>query len=230
MTELFDRTTGEILEPEDSVTVAFAIYMQEAARQEHWVKHRKLIKPWRISIKERMGEFDGLPSWREAIGIASRSEFLTGKIIGTRGRFKLDLNFILQPKTFAKILDNFYTRDDGPTTKKLTLPSMQPPHLKPQPAFVPEPLEVREQAMIDSYRKYGRYADANRIEQKRADRLGVPAVLVPAPDVAFTSGKPEGHQDRRRERSERANPITGVTEAEPPWVNEDVPESAYGED
>src|SRR5258708_6928904 len=98
--------------PSDSVLVAFAIYQQEAARQESWVKHRTLIKPWRASIKERMEEHDGIASWREAITIASKSDFLCGKItIAGRPRFKLDINFLVQPRSFAKILDNFYTRE-----------------------------------------------------------------------------------------------------------------------
>ncbi len=220
MTDFIDAQTGEVLpNTEDNVIVAFAIYQQEAARQEHWTRHRYLNDPQKKGIKARLSEAGGMSAWREAIGIASRSEFLTGQIPGKSGRFKLDLNFLIRPTTFAKILDGFYTRDDGPTTKKLTLPTMQPPHMKPQPAFVPEPIEVREQAMIDSYRRHGRHADANRIEEQRAKRLGVPAVLVPAPEVAFTSTP-----DKPAPAARKPAVFDDI-----PWTDEDIPVSAYHE-
>lgn len=57
-----------------------------------------------------------------------------------------------------------------------------------------ETVDEREAAMIASYRAKGRWQDANRLEQARADRLGVPAVLVPAP------GTPE---------APTANPLVG---------------------
>lgn len=222
MTDFIDASTGEVLPgTEDNVTVAFAIYMHEAAKQQHWVKHRRLIKPWRVSIKERMDEHDGIASWREAITIAARSDFLSGRILGARGRFQLDINFLVQPRSFAKILDGFYTREQGPTTQKLTLPTLMTPPQKPQPAFVPESIDVRELSMIASYRRHGKFADANRIEEQRAKRLGTPPVLVPAPEVAR-----EGLPEETRPVVKKPAAFTDVV---PDWTAEDVPASAYHE-
>lgn len=189
MTDFIDASTGEILPgTEDNIIVAFAQYQQAASKQEYWTKHRYMTEAQKKGIRARLMEAGGMAAWREALDLASKSEFLTGKIIGKSGRFKLDLNFLLRPSSFAKILDKFYTREEP----KVALPTLPAPHLKPQPAFVPEPLEVRLAAMIVSYRKVSKWADANRIEEQLAALEKRPPVLVPAPEVAFTSGKAEG--------------------------------------
>ena len=217
MTAFIDAATGEVLpNTEDNVTVAFAIYMHEASKQQHWVKHRRLIKPWCISIKERMDEHDGIASWREAITIASRSDFLCGRILGARGRFQLDINFLVQPRSFAKILDGFYTRDDGPTTQKLTLPTLQPPHLKPAEPFKHD-IESPEDRMaftISRYRERGKWADANRVEEQLAALQKRPPVLVPAPEMVFTSApaKPAPCPSRAP-----AQTVTDVVYADDEW-------------
>ncbi len=212
MGDLIDRETGEILAPpEDSAVIAFACYMQEAARQEHWVKHNHLTKPWKASIKERMAESGGLSAWKRAIKLASESDWLCGRIIGKKSetRFRMTLKFMLQPVSFVSILDGFYN-NRTPEPSRLTLPTMQPPHLKPQPAFVPEPLPVRLAAMIVSYRRHNKYADANRIEEQLAALEKRPPALVPAPDWQ----SPPSPQKPSRQ------PAQGVSE--PEW--EMVPE------
>lgn len=184
MSELFDPETGEIVEPTpDSVIVAFALYQQEAARQTHWTTHRFINGPMRASIKARMDEAGGLETWREAIGIAARSDFLTGKIKGRDGKpFKMSLLFMLQPSSFLKILDGFYTREPE-QPKRLHIPTgYQPPHLKPAEPFIPEPREVRLAAMIHSFRRVGRWKDANAREIELAELQGRPAELVQAPE------------------------------------------------
>ena len=69
------------------------------------------------------------------------------------------------------------------TPKRLHIPmAYQPPHLKPAAPFVPEPREVRLAALVVSYRKVGKWADANRVEEELAKLENRPPVLVPAPD------------------------------------------------
>lgn len=193
MSELFDPETGE-LKPEatpDSVLVCFALYQQCAAKN-GWAVHRFLTEPQRKAIKARLAEAGGMAEWREALDLASRSEWLCGKIIGKSGtRFRMDLNFMVRPASFARILDGYYTRDEP--KPKLVLSSMQPPHLKPQPAFVPEHPDIRDAAAIISWRSVGRYDKANEVEERFAKRQGRPPVLVPAPELA---GLARGEQTR----------------------------------
>lgn len=233
MTELFDKETGEILQaPKKAkpipaiVAAAFARYVQAAAKQEHWVKHRYINGPQVTAVAARLDEAPrGIDDWQEALDNASKSDWLCGRVIGEKGtRFKMHLDFLLMPRAFSKVLHGFYNRDEP--KPKPVLPSMQPPHLKPQPAFVPEPLPVRLASMIASYRKHNKWADANRIEEQLAALEKRPAVLVPAPEVAFTSGKaerPRGSAERSGANSHR------ITDIPPSWLDEEIPSGAYHE-
>jgi len=53
----------------------------------------------------------------EAIDRAPRSKFLMGK---TERRFKFDFDFLLQPKSLARILEGYYEDDAAPTRRQLT--------------------------------------------------------------------------------------------------------------
>ncbi len=228
MTDFIDAATGEILpNTEDNIIVAFALYQNAAALQEYWTKHRYMTEAQKKGIRARLMEAGGMAAWKEALALASKSEFLTGKIIGKTGRFKLDLNFLLRPSAFAKILDNFYTREEP----KVALPTLPAPHLKPQPAFVPEPLPVRLAAMIVSYRRHNKYADANRIEDQLAALEKRPAVHVPAPEVAFTSGAapPLQRSGSAYPPSPARQPPQGPVTDLPGWLDEDIPAEAYGD-
>ncbi len=196
MAELFDSETGEI-KPEaapDSVLVAFALYQQEAARQEHWRQHRYITAPFRKSIAARLEEAGGLEAWREAIKIAGQSDWLTGKVTGKNGtRFKMDLNFLLRPASFEKVLSGFYSREPAVPTLASVLRGVGTKSAYPEPPkpFVPEPREVRLASSIESYRRYGKYQRANEIEEELAALQGRPPVLVADPKiVAQTTPKP----------------------------------------
>lgn len=169
MTHFIDCETGEVIPgTEDNIIVAFAQYQQAASLQEHWTKHRYMTEAQKKGIRARLSEAGGMAAWREALQIASKSEFLCGKIIGKTGRFKLDLNFLLRPSAFAKILDGFYTRDEPAT--RLVLPTLQTPAQRPAEPFKHD-IETQEERMaftITTYRTRGKYADANRVEQQLA--------------------------------------------------------------
>lgn len=184
MTDFIDAQTGEVLpNTEDNIIVAFALYMHEASKQPHWVKHHHLTKPWKASIKERLAESGGMPAWKRAIKLASESDWLCGRVIGQKSgtRFKMTLKFMLQPVSFVSILDGFYD-NRKPEPSRLVLPTLSTPAQKPQPAFVPEPLPVRLAAMIVSFRKHGYWQKANDAETQLAALENRPAVHVPAPD------------------------------------------------
>ena len=204
-----------LIDTPDNVTVAFAIYQQEAARQEHWTRHRFMNATQKRSIKARLKEGGGIATWREAVTIASRSDFLCGKIIGKGGtRFKMDLNFLCQPSSFGKIIDGFYTRNEAPA--RIVMPSAPPPHMQPRPVFVPEPRDVRLATMIASYRKVGRWKDANRIEEQLAALENRPPVLVAAPGEPFPQATAKPAPVSRKQAT-----FTDVDDA-PEWT--EIPE------
>ncbi len=186
MTDLIDRETGEILAPpEDNVLVAFALY-QQAATKAAWTVHRFINAAQRKSIGARLEEGGGLSAWREALDIASKSDFLCGKIAGNgKPRFKMDLNFMVRPASYGKILDGFYSREPEPV-KIHTISAGKPRYAEVSSPFVHD-LETPEQRMaftIERLRAAGQYARANDWEEKLAKLQKRPAILVPSPDVA----------------------------------------------
>ena len=190
--ELSDPESGEILAPaEDSVTVAFAIYQQEAARQKHWRSHRFLIRPLiRKAIKARLAEGGGIRILARGFGncLAQRLFFRAISPRQASPGFRMDLNFFTRgPRATRKILSGFYTREPEPKPPRLPHPDnrlLQPPHRKPAQPFVPEHPDIRDAAAIISWRKIGRFDKANEVETRMAARQNRPPVHVPAPEVA----------------------------------------------
>lgn len=106
-----------------------------------------------------------------------------------------------------------------------------------------ESREDRLRATITTFRKFGRYDRANEIEQELADIEGRPAVLVPAPEVAHLTGSesqspsprlpmsqksPADEERARREAFEKKRQ-SGTASDLPGWVDEAIPDSAYGD-
>lgn len=199
MTDFIDAQTGEVLpNTEDNIIVAFALYQQEATNQKHWRSHRFLTDPIRKAIKARLAEGGGIESWREALGIASRSDFLSGNITQTgKPRFRMDLNFFTRPASYEKILSGFYTREPEPPPRIHIPTGYQPPHRKPAQPFVPEHPDIRDSAAIISWRKIGRFDKANEVETRMAARQNRPPVHVPAPEVAREGVAPESRRTAR---------------------------------
>lgn len=56
---------------------------------------------------------DGLKAWREFFEVCADSPFLTGKTPPQKGRppFVADIDFLMSPSGFAKILENKYHRE-----------------------------------------------------------------------------------------------------------------------
>lgn len=113
-----------------------------------------------------------------------------------------------------------------------------------------ESREDRLRATITTFRKFGRYDRANEIEQELADIEGRPAVLVPAPEVAHLTGSgpqrgpggtqspasgppmsqksPADEERSRREAFEKKRQ-SGTASDLPGWLDEAIPDSAYGD-
>jgi hypothetical protein len=67
----------------------------------------------------------GMETWDRVLTEVTRSKFLQGRVQGKDGRkpFKADLEFVLQPKSFNRLNEGFYTRNAGDViapTAKLT--------------------------------------------------------------------------------------------------------------
>lgn len=101
----------------------------------------------------------------------------------------------------------------------------------------------RAYATIDSLRRAKQWDRANAREQQQADIEGRPAVLVPAPEVAHLTGSepqsprprppmsqksPADEERARREAFEKKRQ-SGTASDLPGWVDEAIPDSAYGD-
>lgn len=214
---------GELAEhPDHIIQRAFDAY-NAAAIGAGWPQTTNLTDSRRKRLKAAIRDCGGLAGWEMAMARAAKSGFLTGKVKTLRAPvgFLAKLDFFLRSDRRTSLLDGEYD-DKAPAAVRSVLdrvramPNAPPPKELP---FVPEPEEVRLAAMIATFRKLDRWADANEVEKRLAKLEGRPAVLVPAPDVA-RYGMPE----RPPEPPRRPAPI--ITDV-PDW--DGVPEGTdYG--
>lgn len=222
-----------------------------------WNEHAKAVPKWptvktldegrRTKLKKALRTCGGLVGWRAMLADATKSDVLTGRASWAKGSKWFNFDWLIKPANLVKVLDgNYENAEAEPVSfaQQMKGVGVKSRYAEPPKPFVAESQDVRELAMIESYTKHRRYADANRIAQQRADRLGIPAVLIPDPSVAHVGMPPkesaqhaasavpekspaDREADRRRafEAKNRAN-ATDVAD----WTTEAVPESAYGED
>lgn len=215
--------------PDKVTTDALAVFNEVAGRVNLeakaiiWRLAKVLTDARRKRLKVAVQDCGGIAGWRKALDDASRNNFLLGKEgrTATHRNWSPDLDFFLQPKTVLKMIEGAYS-PSLETPKRLLIPMAYAPRPgQNEKPFVPESQDVRELAMIDSYTRHGRYADANRIAQARADRLGQAAVLIPDPAVAM-----EGMPAKATVAPKKPPTVTDVP---PDWADEPIPESAYHE-
>jgi hypothetical protein len=89
----------------DGADEAFDLYNQMAKRCRLPVP-RALTSDRRKSLLARLREHGGLDAWREALAKVEQSAFLRGK--GTRAGWRVDLDFLLQPSSFLKVIEGKY--------------------------------------------------------------------------------------------------------------------------
>lgn len=214
------------------------------ARGTIWNGAKVLTDARRKRLKIAVQDCGSLVGWRKVLEGASRNGFLLGKEGRTPAHrnWRPDLDFFIQPKTVVKLVEGAYSAALE-TPKRIFIPgASQPAHLKPAEPFkhdIESPAD-RMAFTIAKYRERGKWADANRVEESLAALQKRPAVLVPSPDTAHLTGSAshaaaavpekspaEREADRRRafEAKNRAN----ATEL-PGWLDEAIPDSAYGED
>lgn len=86
--------------------IAFDAYNDSATRA-GWPKAQALTKTRKAALKARLKEAGGLDGWRVALGKAEASPHLCGQ--NDRG-WTADLDFILQAKSFTKLMEGSYDR------------------------------------------------------------------------------------------------------------------------
>lgn len=99
------RDTNVSLVTEDA-QIAFGAY-NDAAKRAGWPKAQTLTKARASSLKARLKECGGLDGWHEALSKAEASPHLCGQ--NDRG-WRADLDFILQQKSFTKLMEGSYDR------------------------------------------------------------------------------------------------------------------------
>jgi hypothetical protein len=96
------------------VDAAYADYL-EAARRLKWTIPRKLDTDRRKGISRILKEWDGLVGWRDALAKAEASDFLSGRIprSGEHANWRVDLDFLLNPKKFRRLAEGGYGGTSG---------------------------------------------------------------------------------------------------------------------
>lgn len=97
--------------PVDVIRAAVDLWNEVAARND-LPTCRTMSEARRKSIRCRVADAGGLDGWRTAMAAVEASAFLLGQLPGARWRATLD--FVLQPSSFAKLLDGNYGKDAKP--------------------------------------------------------------------------------------------------------------------
>jgi hypothetical protein len=92
----------------DETVLAFVAY-NAAAATNGWAQAQVLNKPRRSSLKARLKEAGGLDGWQAALDRASASDFVSGR---TAEAFRCDLDFLLQQKSFIRLMEGKYDNRD----------------------------------------------------------------------------------------------------------------------
>lgn len=178
----------------------------EIAGRVGWPKATKLNPDRQRRLKKAVKEAGSLLAWREMLERAAKSTFLTTK-------FKPDLEFVTRPAKLLKIMEGGFddTISSGPSSFASQLRGIgtRVSYAEaPKPFVQTETLEQRLAASIVSYRRYGKWAEANRVEEKLAAIEKREPVLVPAPEVAGIGFPPRPPEIPRKP----PHPVTDVTD------------------
>ncbi len=74
---------------------------------------RTLSKQRKASLIARLKDFGGLPVWEQALAAVERSAFLRGET--GRRDWRADLDFLLQPTSFLRVIEGRYGNGGGHT-------------------------------------------------------------------------------------------------------------------
>jgi uncharacterized protein YdaU (DUF1376 family) len=100
--------------PPDETQAAFDAWNRIAAEL-GLPKAQVLTATRRTKLRARLAEAEGLPGWEIALSNIRKSPFLLGG--GERG-WRADLDFMLQEKSFHKLMDGSYERNSSPNQQR----------------------------------------------------------------------------------------------------------------
>lgn len=105
----------------DPIAEAFTLYT-DAAKRHGWSIPRKLDDDRRKALSRILKEWGGLDGWREGLGKAEASGFLTGRTLRSEAHkdWRCNLDFLTSPKKFRRLVEGGYGGDMPP-------PSSAPP-------------------------------------------------------------------------------------------------------
>lgn len=97
----------------EELAEAVEIYNEAARSTEGWPVAQRFTEARRASLRKRLKEVGGIEGWKIAIEKAKASDFLTGKRPGSNGPFFASFDFLLQAKSFTKLLEGAYDNRTG---------------------------------------------------------------------------------------------------------------------
>ena len=118
-----DSKPAPVTCPADAIVALYHEAMPDNPRVKVLNEARRtaIRKRWREAAKLTCKPFgysnrpDGLAAWKAFFEVCAESDFLTGKVPALPGRpvFIADIDFIMSPSGFAKILENKYHREQA---------------------------------------------------------------------------------------------------------------------
>jgi len=172
--------------PNDEVRTAFDLW-NDLAERRGLAKARELSDGRRARLRARLKR-SGLDGWREALTRLERSAFC----LGLKTDWKADLDFVLQEKSFTKLIEGSYG-DDAPTAA-------------PAPVISPDDPEIRRQRRLSELSDRKANGTATDEERLEFDRLLGLDGAGGEPDAEELSGRPNGRHEPSTVGERRGRP------------------------
>ena len=105
--------------PHQEIIALYHEVLPECAEVQVWneSRSRMMRARWNEQLKAKRyaTKEEGLNFWKRYFGYVAKSAYLTGKVNGTNGRppFIADLEWIIRPNNFAKIVEGKYHHGEG---------------------------------------------------------------------------------------------------------------------
>jgi hypothetical protein len=109
------RDISSSLRSEDSSALAIAVdRWNEVAQSQNLPVVQRLTSPRKAKLRARLNDCGGLEGWSAALEKLASSDFLTGK----KTDWKADFDFLLQEKSFTKLMEGAYDNNRANQGKK----------------------------------------------------------------------------------------------------------------
>ena len=108
--------------PADAISEAVHAY-NDAADRSGWTRMAKLTPARRSALRGRLKDVGGVEGWKAAIARAEASDFICGRVVGSRGPFKCSFDFLCQQSSFTRLMEGQY--DNRPQQPSFASPRGQ---------------------------------------------------------------------------------------------------------